>query len=216
MRKNNFPQNIREVFEFWIHLFFIRFHFLVLFSKSHLQGLLGVVRDHLERTLWSRDKQWRHLAHLTLHLDCLGCIVQLQRPRKSDIGTLNGTGNSQDIRGMRKVVACFTEALWASPQPKQLHCRRWKTWHARCYGVSFGTKSQNSKFECVLLHPWYLATFVKDRLKVPRNLKAQKASKSPHRLNPVLQCFSEKVLTWRTVATLHGIWVHSVGPQNAH
>lgn len=135
----------------------------------------------------SNGMQWRHLVHLTLHaLDVSSSCKDLNVPERWDgtDGTSDGRRNSQDIRG--------TEALWASPLPKQLHCRRSKTRHARC--SSFGrqiTEFEVSKrtwnSEWIFLHPWYLATFVKDRLKVPRNLKAQNASKSLHRLHPVLQ-----------------------------
>lgn len=65
---------------------------MVLFSQSHLQGLLGVVRGLLERMPWeSRNEQWHAMAASgAFDSACLGCIVQLQRPQRSRAMGRNG------------------------------------------------------------------------------------------------------------------------------
>ena len=144
---------MRKFFEFWIHLFFIGFPFFGLyiawfFFHSHTCRACLVSwevswkerRGSLEM---SNGMQWRHLVHLTLHaLDVSSSCKDLNVPERWDgtDGTSDGRRNSQDIRG--------TEALWASPLPKQLHCRRWKTRHARCWSLHHRIRSfqMNLKF----------------------------------------------------------------------
>ena len=107
MPKNKFPQNMREFFEFWFHLFFIGFPFFGLllgsFFLSHTCRACLVSwevswkerRGSLEM---SNGMQWRHLVHLTLHaLDVSSSCKDLNVPERFDgtDGTSDGRRNSQ-------------------------------------------------------------------------------------------------------------------------
>lgn len=87
------------------------FHFsvycLVLFSQSHLQGLLGVVRGLLERMPWqSRNEQWHAMAASgAFDSACLGCTVQLQRPQRSRAIPTERTGHRMDVGTHKTSVA---------------------------------------------------------------------------------------------------------------